>query len=179
MFAVVIGPDGSGKSTLIKALQTVCPHWIYGKEPLPGFPLTLRGHTEARKQHVADKIQPALDAGLTVCLDRYYACTAAYQGRSQQEAQGIFREQVAMFPAPDLWIYVDTPTEIRAARVLERGETTGPALAEEYRYLHLISFKLIDPVFVVDGRAEPLLNASLINWRIESERSNLEAKTSS
>jgi len=74
----------------------------------------------ARAQHIANVIQPALDAGRWVLCDRFTDATYAYQGGGR----GLSRDRIASLEAavqgslqPDLTIYLDMPIERALARI--------------------------------------------------------------
>src|SRR5687767_11083693 len=100
LFIVIEGIDGTGKSTQAKRLG----EWflaqgrevVLSREPTDGpWGKKLRDSAATgrlspqdelqyflndRREHVEEKIQPALAGGKVVILDRYYFSTMAYQG---------------------------------------------------------------------------------------------------
>lgn len=103
LFITLEGPDGSGKSTLIKGLTKHFKNkgieFISTREP-GGTPISekirsivlddkntsMGGETEAllyaasRAQHIHETIKPALDEGKVVLCDRFLLSSLAYQG---------------------------------------------------------------------------------------------------
>lgn len=159
VLVALAGTDASGKSTLSRRIKARCPSWVRTAEPYGDLPLSSpeSAYLADRRAHVDDVILPNLDANRVVVTDRYFACTAAYQGRSRREALRIFRRHAALFPAPDLWVLVDTPDHEVARRLRRRGEgdqiRRALAAAEQYRWL----FSSDGPAraVVLDGRANP------------------------
>ena len=139
----VEGIDGAGKTTQVglleKYLQTVDLPVVRSKEPTDGpwgkkirasaatgrMPLEdeLAAFIEDRREHVRDVINPALEAGKVVILDRYFYSTIAYQGSRGGDVEAIERQMLAEFPIPDVVYLIDVPAEMGVARVRQgRGE---------------------------------------------------------
>jgi len=145
MFIVIEGIDGTGKSTQAKRLaehlvsqgKTV----ILSREPTDGPWGTLLRNSAStgrlspeeeletflkdRQQHVTEKIAPALAAGHTVILDRYYFSTMAYQGARGFDPQEIRKKNEAFAPVPDLLLILDLDVDTAIARIGVRGDTTN------------------------------------------------------
>jgi dTMP kinase len=112
-----------------------------------------------RAQHVAEVVQPALDAGTWVVTDRFSASTLAYQGYGR----GLDRAELDPLIgwatgglAPDLTVLIDVPVELARARRgggeedrLElEGEPFQRRVAEGY---HRLAEEARPPWLVVDG----------------------------
>ncbi len=145
MFIVIEGIDGTGKSTQAKRLaahltsqrKTV----ILSREPTDGPWGTLLRNSAStgrlspeeeletflkdRKQHVTEKIAPALASGHTVILDRYYFSTMAYQGARGFDPQEIRRKNEEFAPVPDLLLILDLDVDSAIARIGIRGDTAN------------------------------------------------------
>ncbi len=145
MFIVIEGIDGTGKSTQAKRLadhltsqgRTV----ILSREPTDGPWGTLLRNSAStgrlspeeeletflkdRRQHVEEKIAPALAAGHTVILDRYYFSTMAYQGARGFDPQEIRRKNEAFAPIPDLLLILDLDVDTAIERIGVRGDTAN------------------------------------------------------
>lgn len=145
LFIVIEGIDGTGKSTQVRRLGD----WftargrevVLGREPTDGpwgqklresattGRLTLADELDYflndRRQHVEEKISPALAAGKVVILDRYYFSTMAYQGARGMDPQEIRRLNEAFAPRPDLLLILDLDVDQAHQRIGHRGDSTN------------------------------------------------------
>ena len=143
MFITLEGPEGSGKTTAVEAavkkLEEMGYQIIRTREP-GGTPISeqirnvildkgntaMDGRTEAllyaasRRQHLVEKVWPALKEGKIVICDRYLDSSLAYQGG----ARGLGIEEVLninLFATentwPDLTLLFDIKPEIGLARI--------------------------------------------------------------
>tara|TARA_B100001750_G_scaffold68231_1_gene54334 strand:- start:782 stop:1366 length:585 start_codon:yes stop_codon:yes gene_type:complete len=138
---VLEGIDGCGKSTqvslLVDKLRSIGIDTLKLREPTDGpHGLRLRSilneeiqaeHDEIldlfvkdRKQHVSEKIEPALNNGKTVVMDRYYYSTMAYQSASGFSMEKI-RTDNSFAPVPTLVLILDISAEDGVKRVLKGG----------------------------------------------------------
>lgn len=143
-FITLEGLDGAGKSThlawLVESLRRRGHAVVQSREP-GGTPLgeKLRAlllsdpmHLEteallmfaARREHIAQVIEPALTRGDWVVCDRFTDASFAYQGGGR----GLAHEKLATLEAwvqgglqPDLTLLFDVPTEIARRRVEGTG----------------------------------------------------------
>lgn len=146
LFVTVEGIEGSGKSTLVRALATRLEHRgldvlttrepgdtplgqsirallldAHGDPPTPLAELFL--YLADRHQHVERVIRPALAAGRLVLCDRFSDSTVAYQGHGRQLGPDTVRQLDDVARAgirPDLTILCDCPPEIGLARAAGR-----------------------------------------------------------
>jgi len=138
------GIDGAGKTTQVDLLERYLRlvsgvPVVRSKEPTDGpwgkkiresattgrmsLEDELAAFIEDRREHVRDVIQPALDAGKVVILDRYFYSTIAYQGSRGANVGAIERQMLGEFPVPDVAFVIDVPAEVGLARVRQgRGE---------------------------------------------------------
>ncbi|MBC3875438.1 dTMP kinase [Undibacterium flavidum] len=140
LFISFEGIDGAGKSTHISFVQDKLMQRgikvITSREP-GGTPLgeALRDlllkekmhlETEAllmfasRREHIAQVIQPALDAGTWVISDRFTDATFAYQGGGRKLAidkLNTLEQWVHPHLQPDLTLLFDVPVEVARARL--------------------------------------------------------------
>jgi len=148
-FITVEGGEGAGKSTqvalLVAALKRAGIDGLATREPggSPGAEairrLLLEGETErwdaidetllffaARRDHVAQTIRPALEAGRCVVCDRFTDSTIAYQGYGRglplAELRALQRFALGDF-VPDLTLLLDLPVAEGLARAASRGAT--------------------------------------------------------
>lgn len=145
----VEGPDGAGKTSVLEALLPRLEHlWpaevITSREPggvaisekireliLDVTHTTMDAKTElllyiaARRQHLVDKVLPALAAGQLVVMDRFIDSSVAYQGYGR----GLDVTAISWLNAyatdglvPDLTLYFDVPAELGLARIAQNAE---------------------------------------------------------
>ena len=187
------GIDGCGKSTqselLKKKLEDIGDEVIILKEPTKrphGQKLwdMLRGKRKAtneeildlfvldRTQHVEEKIQPALDDGTMVLMDRYYYSSMAYQVAGGIDLN-VIRERHAFAPKPDVVLIFDLPVTIALERV--RGHSEADEFEKEEHlekvreaYLNLRSDPLVR---IVDSARAPEKIFEEV-WKLVSEVRN-------
>lgn len=143
IFITIEGPDGSGKTTILQMLAENLEKEGYAvvatREPggidiaeqirkviLDPENTAMDPRTEAllyaaaRRQHLAEKVKPALNAGKVVLCDRFVDSSLAYQGH----ARGLGIDEVysinefaieSMMPA--MTLYFDVAPEIGLERI--------------------------------------------------------------
>jgi dTMP kinase len=145
MFIVIEGIDGTGKSTQAQQLAG----WLreQGREVIVDYEPTLGVHGKKlrdsfvngrlapeeelelfladRHEHVEQVIAPALAAGKTVILDRYYFSNMAYQGAIGFDPAEIRRQNEAFAPVPDLLFILDLDVDTALSRIGGRGDTAN------------------------------------------------------
>ncbi|MBE6136034.1 MAG: dTMP kinase [Erysipelotrichaceae bacterium] len=143
MFVTIEGPEGSGKSTatetVINKLRELGYDVLKTREP-GGTPIseqirnvildkenkTMDGRTEAllyaaaRRQHLVEKVWPAVKEGKIVICDRYIDSSLAYQGGARNLGiENIIN--INMFATentwPDLTLLFDIPPELGLERI--------------------------------------------------------------
>ncbi len=142
-FITFEGGEGSGKTTIAKMVKDALEEkeiaCILTREPggidiaeqireviLKKENTAMDGRTEAllyaaaRRQHLVEKVKPALDEGKVVICDRFIDSSLVYQGK----ARGIGMEKVYemnLFAIedimPDRTIFLDVPPEIGLKRI--------------------------------------------------------------
>ena len=145
---VLEGIDGSGKTCaceeLVKRLQADGYAVVHLREPTkesqwgkeirersPGGELSpeeeLELYTKDREWHIANRIQPALNEGKVVLMDRYFFASGAYQSTvldlHWSEILQINRVEISA-PEPDIVFILDVPADIGLERATGR---TGKA----------------------------------------------------
>lgn len=139
-FITLEGMDGAGKSThiptIIAALKSAGHRVVSTREPggtslgehLREILLHEAMHPEteallmfaARRQHIAELIEPALSEGAYVVSDRFSDASFAYQhGARGVDAGKILQLEAWVHPhlQPDLTILFDVPVEVSIARL--------------------------------------------------------------
>jgi len=146
-FITVEGIEGAGKTTCMQVVTEVIEHQginaIHTREP-GGTDLgedlrsLLLGHKHtgmsddaellmmfaARAEHIAQKIQPALDDGKWVLCDRFTDATYAYQGYGRRiplEKIAGLENWVQGELRPDLTLLMDLPVEVGMERAGKRS----------------------------------------------------------
>jgi dTMP kinase len=148
LFIVFEGPEGAGKTTVIKEIESVFKNtnieYIFTREP-GGISISeqirniilnkenteMDGRTEAllyaaaRRQHLIEKVIPSLEAGKVVICDRFIFSSLAYQGY----ARGLGMEQVMNINnfaiedyMPDLTLLFDLDPRVGLRRIHSNDE---------------------------------------------------------
>lgn len=143
LFITLEGGEGSGKTTMLQLLSSMLleqgvpsmttrePGGIVIAEKIREVILApehtaMDGRTEAllyaaaRRQHLTEKVEPALEEGIIVLCDRFIDSSLAYQGH----ARGLGIEEVLAINSfatngrfPDLTFYMDIEPEEGLARI--------------------------------------------------------------
>jgi len=187
------GIDGCGKSTQCKLLmekfQKENENVVILKEPTDGkygqkLWEMLKGQREAtteeildlfvkdRREHVNEKIKPALDDGKIVLMDRYYYSTIAYQAAAGIDVERI-RKDNEFAPKPDIVLIFDLPVDLAMERV--RGHSVADAFEKEEHlekvrkaYLNLEDDPLVR---IIDSTRTPEVIFTEV-WNLVSEVKN-------
>ena len=134
---ILEGIDGTGKSTqaklLASSLRDQGHRVVLSREPTDGaFGRRLRESAttgrlspeeelqlfhQDRREHVETRIEPALQGGEIVILDRYYFSTMAYQGVRGFDPQEIRRVNEEFAPQPDLLLLLDLSLDTALQRI--------------------------------------------------------------
>ena len=143
LFITLEGGEGAGKTTIANAvidkLSTLGIETLYTREP-GGIKIAEkirevildRDHTEmdcrteallyaaARRQHLVEKVKPAMDEGRIVLCDRFVDSSIVYQGYARgigmDEVREINQFAIEGF-MPDFTIFFDIKPEIGLARI--------------------------------------------------------------
>lgn len=162
MFITFEGPDGAGKSTIIKLVHEKLLqdgfNIVLTREP-GGTPIAekirdiildnsnqaLDARTEAllyaasRRQHLVEKIWPALKEGKIVLCDRFLDSSLAYQGGGRNlGVENVL--SVNLFATentyPDLTLFFDVSPEVGLARVSKDKKRVADRLDNENENFH-------------------------------------------
>ncbi|MFF2890641.1 dTMP kinase [Paenibacillus sp. NPDC057967] len=189
LFITIEGGEGAGKSSLIGQLANTMQNKGYRvvvtREP-GGIPIaekirtvildpehtTMDARTEAllyaasRRQHLVEKVIPALEAGEIVICDRFVDSSLAYQGH----ARGLGIEEVWQInqfaisgTMPDLTIYMDVSPEVGLSRIasnpqreINRLDLERQSFHERVREgYHLVMERFPDRIHQVDAEETP------------------------
>ena len=136
------GIDGAGKTTQAHFVQDrlmerkLCV--VRTKEPTTGVwgqqlrdsaltgRLSIEEEVEMfmrdRREHVETLINPALQEGKIVIVDRYYFSTMAYQGARGMDPEDLMRRNEFFAPEPDLLVILDIDPKLGLQRIKTRGD---------------------------------------------------------
>ncbi|BAQ09476.1 thymidylate kinase [Bacillus sp. OxB-1] len=161
------GPEGAGKTTALmnvyerlkadgrQVIVTREPGGITISEKIRSIILDndheeMDGRTEAllyaaaRRQHLVEKIEPALRQGRIVLCDRFIDSSLAYQGH----ARGLGMEEVLAInkfaigeTMPDLTIFFDIPPEAGLARIASNENREQNRLDNESLQFHRVVYE--------------------------------------
>lgn len=162
MFITFEGPDGSGKSTIIKKVyeKLISDGFdiVLTREPggtpiaekirdiiLDNSNVALDARTEAllyaasRRQHLVEKIRPALKEGKIVLCDRFLDSSLAYQGGGRNlGVQNVLN--INLFATentyPDLTLFFDIDPELGLKRVSQDKKRVADRLDNENENFH-------------------------------------------
>ncbi|ULG71882.1 dTMP kinase [Macrococcus brunensis] len=147
MFITFEGPEGSGKSTVMQAIAkrldqplitTREPGGIRISEAIRELLLSDDYHMDARteallfaasrRQHLVEKVLPALNAGQIVLCDRFIDSSLAYQGYARgigaAEIMSINQFAIESY-MPDLTLYLKVDPEIGLTRIMSNQRETN------------------------------------------------------
>jgi dTMP kinase len=95
-------------------------------------------------------INPSLESGATVVMDRFFYSNAAYQGVSGiTPAEIIDRNMKHGFPLPHRVYFIDIPTETAMERIIKRSGSGNTELFEkrDERFLIVNGEDHVDSIF--------------------------------
>ncbi|QPC47956.1 dTMP kinase [Mangrovibacillus cuniculi] len=162
MFITIEGPEGAGKTTVVQQvkekLEAEGLAFVFTREPggiriaekireviLDPEHKEMDGRTEAilyaaaRRQHLVEKVYPALREGKTVICDRFIDSSLAYQGYGR----GLGLEEVLTLNSfategkmPDVTIFFDIEPEKGLARIQQHEDREFNRLDQEKLEFH-------------------------------------------
>lgn len=195
LFITIEGPEGSGKTTVLKAvveqlskdydvIATREPGGVKTAEAIRNILLegdAMDPRTEAllfaaaRREHLVEKVLPALDKGITVICDRFIDSSLAYQGYARKigvEAIQTINDFAIEGHAPDLTLYLDIPAEVGQARIMQNqraqnrldkeDEAFHARVIDGYQQLiqnHPERYEVIDATQSIDAVIQDVLTA--------------------
>ncbi len=169
--------EGEGEKVIILKEPTKRPHgqklWdmLHGKRKATNEEI-LELFVLDRKQHVEEKIQPALNDGNVVLMDRYYYSSMAYQVAGGIDVEDI-REKHAFAPKPDIVLIFDLPVSVALERV--KGHSDADEFEKE-EHLEKVRVAYLDLendplVRIVDATGTPEEIFGNV-WKLVSEVRN-------
>lgn len=185
MFVTIEGPEGSGKTTvakkIVEALSNEGKKVIYTREPggvliaekirdiiLDVSNTNLDARCEAllyaasRRQHLVEKVLPALKEGYIVICDRFIDSSLAYQGYARDLGVDEVYD-INMFAIngqwPDLTILLDIDPEVGLERIMSNRSNEINRLDLEGLNFHnkvhkgyqIVKEKYADRITIVNG----------------------------
>ena len=169
--------EGEGEKVIILKEPTKRPHgqklWdvLHGKRKATNEEI-LELFVLDRIQHVEEKIQPALDDGTVILMDRYYYSSMAYQVAGGIDVEDI-RKKHAFAPKPDVVLIFDLPVSVALERV--KGHSDADEFEKE-EHLEKVRVAYLDLendplVRIVDATRTPEEIFEDV-WRLVSEVRN-------
>ena len=186
MFITFEGPDGAGKSTIIKLVHEKLLqdgfNIVLTREP-GGTPIAekirdiildnsnqaLDARTEAllyaasRRQHLVEKIWPALKEGKVVLCDRFLDSSLAYQGGGRNlGVENVLN--INLFATentyPDLTLFFDVSPEVGLARVNKDKKRVADRLDNENENFHDKVYKTFKEIIEQNRNRIVVIDAS-------------------
>lgn len=186
MFITFEGPDGAGKSTIIKLVHEKLLqdgfNIVLTREP-GGTPIAekirdiildnsnqaLDARTEAllyaasRRQHLVEKIWPALKEGKIVLCDRFLDSSLAYQGGGRNlGVENVLN--INLFATentyPDLTLFFDVSPEVGLARVSKDKKRVADRLDNENENFHDKVYKTFKKIIEQNKNRIVVIDAS-------------------
>ena len=117
-----------------------------------------------RRQHVTQRIRPALEGRQIVLMDRYFFSTMAYQGALGHDPRDIQVLNEVFAPPPDLLLLLDLPPDVGWRRLTQRG---APSHFERPEYLVKVAeiFSAMDFPYLQRIRSDRELEAVQLEIR--------------
>jgi len=163
-FIVIDGGDGSGKTTVVKAIvDRLGWNAVATREPggsvyaesirnliLSDIAKTTDAMTQflmfwaARRDVIRQVIKPAVNEGKIVVCDRFDSSTYAYQVYAQDnpDLEELFwriRKEILKDMSPDLYIHLDVPAEVGIMRAKQREERLNHFDKKKIQFHHKVN----------------------------------------
>ena len=171
LFITIEGPDGAGKTSVLSELyprlDLVAEQTIVKTREPGGIPIAekirqiildpnndkMDERTEAllyaaaRRQHLIEKVLPALESGQIVLCDRFVDSSLAYQGAGRRigvEAIASINEFAIEGTVPDFTVYLDVDSDTGLRRIqnnrkhqIDRLDSEGLEFHQRVRHEYL------------------------------------------
>lgn len=185
-FIAVLGPDGSGKTTIIAGLAELIDaavfHWRPQFRRNGGPPIVVaEPHGKPVRSVAASllklpylwwkftvgyhtRVRPLLRSGKTVVFDRYFHDLLVDPTRYRYNAPKFLAKWVAAcIPQPDLWIVLDAPLEILRQRKQEVSRDETARQRQAYRALA----NILQNASVIDSSANASHVVAAVQERLQ------------
>jgi dTMP kinase len=180
-FILFEGIDGSGKSTQcemlyrfalgkkinsIKLSEPTGGEWgikirkMLSMEPPPPVEEQISMFIKDRVEDVLLNINPALERGKTIIMDRYFYSNAAYQGCAEMPPEEIIKRNMALnFPLPERVYFLDLDPETAMDRIIKRSSSGKREIFEKVSFLKQVRenfLSVMDERFLIlDASMDP------------------------
>ena len=180
-FILFEGIDGSGKSTqcdmlysyayakginCVKLYEPTRGEWgikirkMLSMDAPPPVEEQIDLFIRDRIEDVDQNIKPALDAGKTIIMDRYFYSNAAYQGCPEMPPEEIIRKNMDLnFPIPDRVYFLDIDPQTAIDRIKKRSTSGETELFEKLSFQQKVKknyYSIIDEKFMtINGDDDP------------------------
>lgn len=176
ILVAIEGIDGAGKTTQVRLLErglvAAGIEYIATKEPTQGpwgqkirasavhgrLPAEeeLDAFVNDRREHVDSLIEPSLQAGKVVVVDRYYFSTVAYQGARGLDPAYLLQRN-AFAPSPQVLIILDIEPAIGLQRIQQRGDRADLFEREEElaKVRQIFRAMTVPNLHILDGSSPP------------------------
>ena len=137
MFIVIEGLDGTGKSTVSKALAEALNAELLTTPDTSLKPAretidSAYQHTPLARQlfyassvvQLSDKIKALRDSGKRIVVDRYWLSTQVYHAWKTHHQHLLLKEVEGRLQVPDMTIYLTLPLALRSDRIKGRSDNT-------------------------------------------------------
>lgn len=190
LFVTIEGPDGAGKTTVIQRLEGLLKRELKGELVLTrepgGIPIAekirevildplnieMDDRTEAllyaaaRRQHLVERVIPAIQRQAFVLCDRFVDSSLAYQGAGRKigvEPVASINEFATEGLTPDLTLYLDVDSEVGLERIkkgrtveeLDRLDQESPVFHQRVQHAYIKLAELNpDRIVTINARKE-------------------------
>jgi len=180
-FILFEGIDGAGKSTqcemlyrfalekdinCIKLFEPTEGEWgikirkMLSMEPPPPVEEQISMFIKDRIEDVLLNINPALESGKTIIMDRYFYSNAAYQGCAEMAPEEIIKRNTALnFPLPERVYFLDLDPEAAMDRIIKRSSSGKREIFEKVSFLQQVRKNFLsirdERFMILDGSMDP------------------------
>ena len=112
----------------------------------------------ARRQHVVERIDPALASGVWVLCDRFTDASYAYQAAGRGLSEGVLKVLEGLVHPqlqPDLTILFDVAPEVAAARISGKQAGTNRSAPDRFEQESIQFFQRVRARYLKRAEQEP------------------------